>query len=86
MISIRRAVTRTTAGAALVLGAACSDSFVEVTNPDVIDAATVDPTSGATTPMLESAANKSPAARRPKWTTAPICPASGLAWKAMSRQ
>lgn len=49
MISIRRAVTRTTAGAALVLGAACSDSFVEVTNPNVIDAATVDPTSGATT-------------------------------------
>lgn len=49
MISIRRAVTRTTTGAALVLAAACSDSFVEVTNPDRIDAATVDPTSGATT-------------------------------------
>jgi hypothetical protein len=47
MISIRSAVTRTTAGAALVLAAACSDSFVQVTNPDVIDAATVDPTSGA---------------------------------------
>ncbi len=48
MISIRSAVTRTTAGAALVLAAACSDSFVQVTNPDRIDAATVDPTSGAT--------------------------------------
>lgn len=49
MISIRRAVTRTTAGAALLLTAACSDSFVQVTNPDRIDAATVDPSSGATT-------------------------------------
>lgn len=49
MISIRRAVTRTTAGAAMVLAAACSEKFVEVTNPNVIDAATVDPTSGATT-------------------------------------
>ncbi|MBM3907730.1 MAG: hypothetical protein FJ363_06570 [Gemmatimonadetes bacterium] len=48
MISILRAVTRTTAGAALIFGAACSNSFVEVTNPDRIDAATVDPTSGAT--------------------------------------
>lgn len=48
MISIRSAVTRTTAGAALVLTAACSDSFIQVTNPNVIDAATVDPTSGAT--------------------------------------
>ena len=57
MISIRRAVTRTTAGAALVLGAACSDSFVEVTNPDVIDAATVDPTSGATTLALSAQQN-----------------------------
>lgn len=49
MISIRRAVTRTTAGVALLLTAACSDSFVQVTNPDRIDAATVDPSSGATT-------------------------------------
>lgn len=48
MISIRRAVTRTTVGAALVVAAACSESFVEVTNPNVIDAATVDPASGAT--------------------------------------
>ncbi len=57
MISIRRAVTRTTVGAALVLGAACTDSFVEVTNPDVIDAATVDPTSGATTLALSAQQN-----------------------------
>lgn len=50
MISIRRAVTRTTVGTALIVAAvACSDKFVAVTNPNVIDAATVDPTSGATT-------------------------------------
>ncbi len=49
MISIQRAVTRTTVGAVLVLAAACSDSFVQVTNPDRIDASTVDPSSGATT-------------------------------------
>ncbi len=49
MHSIQRAVTRTTVGAVLVLAAACSDSFVQVTNPDRIDAATVDPSSGATT-------------------------------------
>lgn len=48
MISIRSAVTRTAAAAVLVVGAACSDKFVQVTNPNVIDAATVDPTSGAT--------------------------------------
>ena len=48
MITIRSAVTRTAAGAAVVLAVACSDSFVQVTNPNVIDAATVDPASGAT--------------------------------------
>ena len=49
MITIRRAVTRTIAGAALlVASAACSDKFVNVTNPNVIDAATVDPTSNST--------------------------------------
>lgn len=49
MITIRRAVTRTMAGAALLVSVpACSDKFLAVTNPDVIDAATVDPTSGAT--------------------------------------
>lgn len=39
-----RAVSRTAAGAALAIGAtACGDDFVTVTNPNVIDAATVDP-------------------------------------------
>lgn len=48
MIKIRRAVTRTMAGVALLVSVpACSDKFVAVTNPDVIDAATIDPTSGA---------------------------------------
>ncbi len=48
MKSIQRAVTRTVAGTALLLGAtACSDKFLEVTNPNVIDAATVDPASSA---------------------------------------
>ncbi len=46
--TIRRAATRTVMGTALMFGAAaCSDKFLEVTNPNVIDAATVDPTSGA---------------------------------------
>lgn len=50
MQNIRRAVTRTAAGTLVVLGAAaCSNDFLNVTNPDVIDAATVDPTSGAST-------------------------------------
>ena len=57
MISIRRAVTRTTAAAVLVVAAACSDSFVEVTNPNVIDAATVDPASGATALALSAQQN-----------------------------
>jgi hypothetical protein len=49
-IQIRRALARTTLGAVLLLGtAACSDKFLQVTNPNVIDAATVDPTSGAST-------------------------------------
>lgn len=48
MISIRSAVLRTVGGAALAGAAACSDNFVSVTNPNVIDAATVDPTAGAT--------------------------------------
>ena len=47
---IRRAVTRTLAASVLLVGAAaCSDKFLAVTNPNVIDAATVDPTSGAAT-------------------------------------
>jgi hypothetical protein len=47
-MQIRRAVTRTVAASVLLVGvAACSDKFLAVTNPNVIDAATVDPTSGA---------------------------------------
>ena len=50
MNSIRRAVARTVTGTALLFtAAACSDKFLAVTNPNVIDAATVDPTSGAAT-------------------------------------
>ena len=46
--TLRRAVTRSLAGSALVVVAvACSDKFLQVTNPNVIDASTVDPTSGA---------------------------------------
>ncbi|MEA3246866.1 MAG: hypothetical protein U9Q74_11990 [Gemmatimonadota bacterium] len=52
-IKVSRAVTRTlarTARAALLLAAAaCSDKFLAVTNPNVIDAGTVDPASGAST-------------------------------------
>ena len=50
MMTIRRAVTRTVVGTTLLLGVtACSDEFLKVTNPNVIDASTVDPTSGAAT-------------------------------------
>ena len=49
MTKIRRAVSRTLFGGTLLLGAsACSDKFLAVTNPNVIDASTVDPTSTAT--------------------------------------
>lgn len=50
MTMIRRALQRTLCGVAL-LGSvtACRDSFLQVTNPNVIDATTVDPTSGAAT-------------------------------------
>jgi len=48
MNTIPRAVSRTLLGAALVVSAAaCGDKFLAVTNPNVIDAATVDPTTGA---------------------------------------
>jgi hypothetical protein len=58
MHSIRRAVSRTLVASALVVGAAaCSDKFLAVTNPDVIDAATVDPTSGAATLAASSQQN-----------------------------
>lgn len=49
MKKIRRAVSRTLVGALLLSGVGCSDKFLQVTNPNVIDAATVDPTSGAAT-------------------------------------
>ncbi|WP_411278666.1 hypothetical protein [Gemmatimonas sp.] len=50
MKKIQRAVTRTLAATSLVFGAAaCSDQFLEVTNPNVIDAATVDPTTAGAT-------------------------------------
>ncbi len=50
MKKIQRAVTRTLVGTTLVLGAAaCSDDFLQVTNPNVIDAATVDPTTAGAT-------------------------------------
>lgn len=53
MMNFRRALSRTAVGSALVFSAAgCSDSFVQVTNPNVIDAATVDPAAGATTLAL----------------------------------
>ncbi|MEI6741120.1 MAG: RagB/SusD family nutrient uptake outer membrane protein [Gemmatimonadaceae bacterium] len=58
MISIRRAVTRTIAGVALLSGAtACSDNFLKVTNPNVLDASTVDPVAGATTLALSAQQN-----------------------------
>lgn len=44
-----RALMRTVARTTLLLGlVACSDKFLSVTNPNVIDAGTVDPNSGAT--------------------------------------
>jgi len=50
MKTIRRALLRTLFGTVLVAGsAACRESFLEVTNPNVIDASTVDPTTTAAT-------------------------------------
>ena len=50
MRTIRRAVSRTLFTTAFVVGAsACSDNFLEVDNPNVIDASTVDPKDAATT-------------------------------------
>ncbi|MFL5608372.1 MAG: hypothetical protein ACJ8AD_18100 [Gemmatimonadaceae bacterium] len=46
----RRALTRSMLGVFLFLGtASCSEKFLQVTNPNVIDAATVDPSSSAAT-------------------------------------
>jgi hypothetical protein len=50
MKTIRRAVTRTVCGITFLVSAvACKDEFLQVTNPNVIDATTVDPTTGAAT-------------------------------------
>ncbi|MDB4891676.1 MAG: hypothetical protein JWL61_3531 [Gemmatimonadetes bacterium] len=59
MKTIRRAVTRTLCGALLLSGSAvaCKDSFLQVTNPNLIDASTVDPTSGAATLALSAQQN-----------------------------
>jgi hypothetical protein len=58
MKNIRRALTRSVLGAVLFVGAvSCSDKFLQVTNPNVIDAATVDPTSGAPTLALSAQQN-----------------------------
>lgn len=58
MTTIRRAITRTVFGTALLAGAvACKDQFLEVTNPNVIDASTVDATSGAATLALSAQQN-----------------------------
>lgn len=58
MHKIARAVTRTTAGALLVMGAAaCGDEFVTVTNPNLIDASTVDPTASGNTLALSAQQN-----------------------------
>ena len=57
MMTIRRAVSRTCLGALLLAGAACSDQFLKVTNPNIIDASTVDPTSGAPTLALSAQQN-----------------------------
>lgn len=59
--TIKRAVTRTIAsGALLFVSAACTNKFVDVTNPNVIDASTVDPTAGAT--LLANSAQQNYAA------------------------
>ncbi|MFO0230266.1 hypothetical protein, partial [Gemmatimonas sp.] len=58
MKKIVRAVSRTAAGAVLALGAtACGDEFVTVTNPNVIDASTVDPVSSGNTLALSAQQN-----------------------------
>ena len=50
MTKLRCAVSRTLIGGVLLMGAsACSDKFLAVTNPNVIDASTVDPSSTAAT-------------------------------------
>lgn len=56
--AIRRVVSRAIKGTALlVVAGACSDKFLQVTNPNIIDASTVNPTSGATTLALSAQQN-----------------------------
>lgn len=60
--TMQRAVSRVLKGSALVVAtgaavAGCSDKFLEVTNPNIIDASTVDPTSGAATLSLSAQQN-----------------------------
>jgi hypothetical protein len=58
MKKIARTVTRTAAGALLAVGAtACGDEFLTVTNPNVIDASTVDPTASGITLALSAQQN-----------------------------
>ena len=50
MMNIRRAVSRTLLGTAIVIALpACSDKFLQVTNPTLIDATTVDPNATSAT-------------------------------------
>jgi hypothetical protein len=61
--TIQRAVTRTIAVSVLMCGAAaCSNKFVEVTNPNVIVASTVDTTSSSTVTLLANSAQQNFAA------------------------
>lgn len=58
MKKIARTVSRTAAGAVLAIGAAgCGDQFLTVTNPNVIDASTVDPTANGATLALSAQQN-----------------------------
>jgi hypothetical protein len=58
MKKIARTVSRTAAGAMLALGVtACGDEFLTVTNPNVIDASTVDPTASGITLALSAQQN-----------------------------
>ena len=58
MMNIRRAASRTMLGAALVFAAtACSDKFLQVENPSLIDATTFDPNSAAA--LLANSAQQS---------------------------
>jgi hypothetical protein len=58
IINFRRAVTRTAAGAVLLAGAtACGDQFLTVTNPNLIDASTVDPVASGAALALSAQQN-----------------------------